>query len=148
MLNCQTRRLRFTSILRIVCWLGFGSFAACQSQQQAMVQQENGLAAAGFIVRIANTAERQAMMHRLPPNQFVQRVNGNTIHYIYADPFACGCLYIGSQQAYDAYMSNVQADYVGEQKLAAQAFYDAAWNWAAWGPWGPLGPIYGPAPGW
>jgi hypothetical protein len=92
---------------------------------------------AGFTVRIANTAERQAMLNRLPPNRFVQRVNGGVTHYICADP-----------QAYDQYRSNQQLDLVGEENLAAQSYYDAAWNWDAWGPWGPLGPIYGPGAGW
>jgi hypothetical protein len=74
-------------------------------------------------------------------------MNGGIIHYVYADP-DCGCLYIGSQQAYNQYRSNQQLDIVGEQKMAVQMYYDAAWNWDAWGPWGPLGPVYGPALGW
>jgi hypothetical protein len=39
-----------------------------------------------MIVRIADTAERQDMLNRLPANQIVQRVNGNSVHYVYADP--------------------------------------------------------------
>ena len=134
--------------LMIALMFGLGGLAACQFQQQAIIQNENNLSAAGFTVRIANTAERQAMLNRLPPNRFVQRMSGGVAHYIYADPQACGCLYIGSQQAYDKYRSNQQLDLVGEEKLAAQSYYDAAWNWDAWGPWGPLGPVYGPGPGW
>jgi len=137
-----SRRLAFALILSV------GTLSACQLQQQAVIQNENDLSAAGFIVRLANTPERQAMLNRLPANQFVQRVNGGVTHYIYADPVACTCLYIGSQQAYDQYRSNQQLDYIGEQKVAAQLYYDAAWNWDAWGPWGPLGPVYGPGPGW
>jgi hypothetical protein len=132
----------------VALMMSIGGLAACQFQQQAVIQQEDNLAAAGFVVRIANTAERQAMLNRLPPNQFVQRVNGNVIHYVYADPIACGCLYIGSQQAYDRFRQNQRLDFVGEQKMAAQMYYDAAWNWGAWGPMGPLGPIYGPGVGW
>jgi hypothetical protein len=137
-----SHRLAFALILSV------GALSACQLQQQAVIQNENDLSAAGFIVRLANTPERQAMLNRLPANQFVQRVNGGVTHYIYADPVACTCLYIGSEQAYDQYRSNQQLDYIGEQKVAAQLYYDAAWNWDAWGPWGPLGPVYGPGPGW
>jgi hypothetical protein len=118
--------------------------AACQSTQ--VLQQEDGLTAAGFSVRIADTAERQAMMNRLPANQFVQRVNGNSVHYVYADPMVCGCLYIGTQQEFDRYVVNQQLDFEQAQRIAFLNYYDAAWNWDAWGPWGPLGPIYGP--GW
>jgi hypothetical protein len=123
------------------------SLAACQLQQQATIQNDDNLSAAGFIVRIANTSERQAMLMRLPPNQFVRRVNGNVTHYIYGDPTVCGCIYIGSQQAYDQFQSNQMLDAVGAEKMDALMFYDTAWNWDAWGPWGPLGPIYGPGGG-
>jgi hypothetical protein len=116
----------------------------CQSTQ--VLQQEDDLSAAGFTVIIADTAERQEMMNRLPANQFVQRAGANTVHYVYADPNVCGCLYIGTQQAFDQYVANQQLDFEQAQRMAVENFYDAAWNWDAWGPWGPLGPIYGP--GW
>jgi hypothetical protein len=128
--------------------IGLAGLSACQLSQNGIVQHENDLSTAGFTVRLANTAERQAMLNRLPPNQFVVRTNGGITHYIYADPVACTCLYIGSPQAYDQYRSNQQPDYVGQQKMAALLYDDAAWDWGAWGPWGPLGPVYGPGPGW
>ena len=122
-----------------------GGLTACQTQG-GVAQQENSLAAAGFSVQIANTAERQAMLHRLPPNRFVARVHDGVTHYIYADP-DCGCLYVGPQQAFNQYISNQQLDLAHEQQMAVQDYYDASWNWAAWGPWGPLGPINGPGVG-
>ena len=123
------------------------SIAACQLQQDAIVQHEDNLSAAGFVVQLANTAERQAMLRRLPANQFVRRESGGVTLYVYADPTACSCLYVGNQQAFDQYVSNRQLALYGQEKITAQLYYDAAWNWNAWGPWGPLGPIYGP-PGW
>ena len=54
--------------------LSIGALAACQTQQQIISAHEDNLAAAGFIVRPANTSERQAMLNRLPPHRFVQRV--------------------------------------------------------------------------
>lgn len=118
--------------------------AACQSSQ--ILQQDDALAAAGFTIKIADTAERQAMMNRLPANTFVQRVSGNAIHYVYADPAVCGCIYIGTQQDFAQYVSGQQLDFEQAQRIAFLNYYDADWNWDAWGPWGPLGPIYGP--GW
>jgi hypothetical protein len=108
-----------------------------------LIQQESDLAAAGFVVHIANTAERQAMLNRLPANQFVLRVHNGVSHYVYADP-GCGCLYVGSPQAFAQYVSNQQLDFGHAQQMALQDYVDPAWNWAAWGPWGPLGPLYGP----
>ena len=127
--------------LLVVVMLACGGLAGCQTQGE-VAQQENSLAAAGFVVQIANTADRQAMLQRLPPNRFVVRVHDGVTHYIYADP-DCGCLYVGPQQAFNQYISNQQLDLAHEQQMAVQDYYDASWNWAAWGPWGPLGPIYG-----
>jgi hypothetical protein len=142
------RRCRLAA-LSAAAFLGFGLLCGCQTTQQAIVQHEDNLSAAGFVVKIANTPERQAMLNRLPPNRFVQRVSGDVVHYVYADPVACGCLYVGTQQAYNQYMANqFQQNLIDQQQMAAQIYSDAAWNWGAWGPWGPLGPIYGPGYGW
>jgi hypothetical protein len=48
---------------------------AWQSQQQLVATPEDALADAGFVDHPANTPERQVILHRLPPHQFVQRVN-------------------------------------------------------------------------
>lgn len=132
--------------------LGACGLTACQTQQQQVEQREDLLSAAGFIVRPANTPERQAMLNRLPPHKFVQRVNGDVVHYVYADPLVCGCLYVGTQQAYNQYKANqLQQHLADEQQMAADTYSDAAWNWGAWGPWtaGPgFGFAYGPAYGW
>lgn len=124
--------------------LATAALPACQLQQQSIIQHEDNLSTAGFVVHLANTAERQSMLHRLPANQFVRRANGDVTLYVYADPVACSCLYVGNQQAFDRYVSNQQLDLYGQEKIAALSYYDATWNWDAWGPWGPLGPIYGP----
>jgi hypothetical protein len=133
--------------MRTLLAFGAGAFwlVGCQTQSQ-LVQQENDLAAAGFQVHIADTAARQTMMNRLPPNQFVVRVRNGVAHYVYADP-GCGCLYVGNQHAFEQYISNEQLDIANAQRQAIQNYIDPAWDWAAWGPWGPLGPEYGPGVG-
>lgn len=134
-------------------WVAVATFAisACESQSALVAKNEDALAAAGFVVRPANTPERIAMLNRLPPHQFVQRVNGDAVHYVYADPLVCGCLYVGTQQAYNQYkLHQLQQHLADEQLMTAQTYSDAAWNWGAWGPWGPgvpYGFAYGPV-GW
>ena len=142
------RRLSFVAAL-----LGAALLLACQSQQQLVSEKEDRLAAAGFVVKPANTPQRQAMLARLPANKFVMRQNGDTVHYVYADPLVCACLYVGTQQAYNQYKANQLAQHLAdEQQMSAQMYSDAAWNWDAWGPWaGPVYPgfgfVYGPV-GW
>jgi hypothetical protein len=125
--------------------LSLAVLSACETQQQAIVSREDKLSAAGFIIKPANTPERQAMLTRLPANQFVQRQNGDTIHYVYSDPIVCGCLYVGTQQAFNQYKANQLAQHLAdEQQMNAQMYSDAAWNWNAWGPWpGPAYPGFG-----
>jgi hypothetical protein len=126
------------------------SLTGCVTEREAVSRKEDHLAAAGFIVRPANTPERQQMLSRLPPHHFVKRVHGDVVHYVYADPLVCDCLYVGSQQAYSKYqqylLSKSLAD---EQETTAQMYADPMWNW---GPWGPgdmgYGFEYGPGMGW
>ncbi len=123
--------------------------AACESPQQRVTDKEDNLAAAGFIVRPANTPERQAMLNRLPPHHFVQRMHGDTVHYVYADPLVCDCLYVGTQQVYNQYRLHVQQQKLAdEQEMTAQMYSDGAWDWGGWGPWGPGYVGFGPGPGW
>ena len=124
--------------------LAIAALGACQTQQQTIMEHEDRLAAAGFVIKPANTPERQAMLVRLPAHRFVIRQSGDTIHYVYADPLVCDCLYVGTQQAYDRYKANQLAQQLAdEQLMTAQAYSDAAWSWPAWGPWGPPAPVAG-----
>jgi hypothetical protein len=147
-LSHDVRNFRCASLVALL--LGLGLVSACQTPQQAVSEHEDNLAAAGFIIRPANTPQRQAMLNRLPSHKFVQQVRGDTVHFVYADPLVCDCLYVGSQQAYDQYRRDQhQKRLVDEQQMNAQMYSDAAWSWNAWGPWGPeYGFGYGPAIGW
>lgn len=109
--------------------------------------KEDDLAAAGFVVRPANTPARQAMLKRLPANKFLLRTKGDNVNYVYADPVNCKCLYVGDQQAYNSYRQARQQERIANKQLwAAQTYADARWNWGAWGPYdfdAPFGPGYG-----
>lgn len=121
------------------------ALGACATAPPDFGATEDRLAAAGFIMKPADTPARQVMLGRLPPHQFLIRANGDTINYVYADPLVCDCLYVGTQQAYDTYRANQLAqNLASEQQLIAVSFADAAWSWDPWGvPWAPGSP-----PGW
>ena len=130
----QRRRFRYVTATTYLAALAI--LSACQTQQQRVVDREDRLAAAGFLIRPANTPERKAMLAKLPPHRFVRRIKGDDVRYVYADPLVCGCLYVGSQQAYGQYKHDQQQQHLAdEQQMSAQTFSDAAWNWGAWGPW-------------
>lgn len=112
------------------------ALSACETPRERVAEHEDNLAAAGFVVRPANTPERKAMLSRLPPNHFVKRIKGDDVRYVYADPLVCGCLYVGSQQDYGRYKQHQQQQALAnEQQMTADLYSDAAWNWGAWGPW-------------
>ena len=117
-------------------WLAAGlvlAVAACVSPQAQVGQKEDLLAAAGFQVRPANTPYRLAALKRLPPNRFVTKiVNGNPV-YIYADPLVCGCLYIGTQQNWDAYRQEMFAKQIANENQMTAMMNAEAWDWGPWG---------------
>ena len=136
-----SKRLGLLAVLPLL------ALGACVPQQQLVADKEDSLAAAGFILRPANTPERQAMLNRLPPHRFVRHIHGDNVTYVYADPLVCDCLYVGSQAAYSQYQQTVQAKQIADQQeMTAMEYNDAAWNWQPWG-YG-FGPEFGPVYGW
>jgi hypothetical protein len=83
--------------------------AGCANPPGPVSGNQDMLADAGFVPKKANNPTRLAMLKSLPPHQFVSRtVNGRT-RYLYADPMACGCIYVGDQIAYDRYRQEMAA---------------------------------------
>jgi hypothetical protein len=77
--------------------------AACMNSETEAPNREDLLAASGFVERKADTPERIAALRSLPPHQFVMRNSNGSVKYMYADPIACNCIYVGGQRAYDQY---------------------------------------------
>lgn len=122
--------------------------AGCATPQERVADKEDKLAAAGFNARPADNPARQALLQKLPPHHFVMReVNGHYV-YMYADPLVCGCLYVGSEDAYSRYKQEMFQEHLAdEQQLTAQMYSDPAWSFGGWGggPWGPgFGAGFGP----
>ena len=142
---------RFSSVAAapVLAAVLVATLSGCVTTKEAIAHKENDLSAAGFNDKPANTPERQAMLARLPANKFVRNVKGDTVKYVYADPKSCNCLYVGTQQAYGAYVKTMQAkNLADEQQMTAEEYSDPAWNWGAWGPWGGFGWGFGRGYGW
>jgi len=126
--------------------VSIATMAACVTTHDRISRREGDLAAAGFVVKPADTSERRLMLSLLPRNRFVQRTHDGVVHYVYADPVVCKCLYVGTQQAYGAFKKHEEDRHLAdEQEMTAQMYSDPAWRWGPWGPWEPdIGFIYGP----
>lgn len=124
------------------------SLSACATPSELVANKEDQLAAAGFLIKPANTPQREAMLQRLPPHHFVRREKGDALTYVYADPLVCDCLYVGTQAAYSRYVRyRQQKRLADEQEMTASLYSDPAWSWNAWGPWEP-GYNFGLGYGW
>ncbi len=120
--------------------------AAAMSSRRAT---ESDLSAAGVRARPAPPPQRQAMLARLPSHKVLMRQHNGTVHYVYADPQGCNCLYVGDESAYQRYAAAMQQQHIADQQaFAAQEYNDATWNWSAWGPGFGRGWAYGPGFGW
>lgn len=136
-IKMQHQRTVGTRSILCVTVLALLSLNACATTQDLVTQKEDTLAAAGFVVRPANTPARQAMLNKLPPHHFVQRIHGDAVSYVYADPLVCNCLYVGSQRAYGKYrQEKLQQNIADQQEMTAQMYSDPSWDWGAWGPFG------------
>jgi hypothetical protein len=61
------------------------------------------LSSAGFRVQLANDAAGQKAMRALPAHRFVMHKVGGDVRYLYAEPQHCGCIFVGTRQAYESY---------------------------------------------
>jgi hypothetical protein len=86
---------------RLMALLVFGMFGdpAVAGQEGADMKLED----AGFVVRVADTPAKLARLHTLPPRKFIRRVKAGQPYFMYADPDACKCVFVGDQDAMNSY---------------------------------------------
>jgi hypothetical protein len=113
-----------------------GAVSSCTYfRKQEADQTESTLAAAGFQVKPADTAKRQANLAQFAVRKIVSRVRDGQLTYFYADPDFCKCLYYGNQLQYGRYRQlALQQQIAQEQMDAAEMNENAAMDWGMWGP--------------
>lgn len=66
--------------------------------------KEDLLASSGFKILSLNTPSKIAAFKKLPAHRLTQTTFKGRQVWIYPDRNVCGCLYVGSQQAYDTFI--------------------------------------------
>ena len=95
---------------------------------------EELLAAAGFAMRPADTADRAQLLAARPPYRLESHVKDGTVVYTYADPDGCKCLYVGGSKEYSEYQHlRLQREIAKDEAWGAHA---ADMDWNVWG--GPM----------
>jgi hypothetical protein len=111
-----------------------GGCAAIERQQAA--DTEKLLAAAGFQIRPADSAERQQDLANMPPLEIVAHREGGKTVYTYADAQTCRCLYVGGAKAYAEYGRLAVSEEIARD-MSAASMNAASMNWDVWGSWDP-----------
>ena len=114
-------------------------FSCAAMRQSAALDKERILAAAGFQMKLANTAERQDHLENFVPQRKItpHTIDGQ-LRFVYADAEYCKCVYVGSEAANQRYQKLVLQKEISDQQVeAANANEAASMNWGAWGGWGP-----------
>jgi len=120
----------------LVAVLAVALLAGCTAIEKKDARTtESVLAAAGFQMKPADTPDRVAHLQLLRPFKVVPHDRNGTLLYVYADPKACKCIWVGDQAAYQRYQQlAIQQQLAQEQMMTAQMNEDAAMNWGLWGP--------------
>lgn len=135
-----TSRLNTMAVSAI---LGIALTACVSMQQTEAVDDERMLAAAGFQMKLADTAAKLDHLKTLPQHKLVPHQKGSEVFYVYADATYCKCLYGGPEKAYQRYQQMAVNQSIEEMAVSyrqadnpMQAVDTMDWNlWADRGPW-------------
>ena len=99
-LQSKGRSMR-ASDARLMALLIFGLFGdpAAAGQEANDMKLED----AGFVVRVADTPAKFDRLRTLPPRKFIRRVKTGQPYFMYADPDACKCVFVGDADAMKSY---------------------------------------------
>jgi hypothetical protein len=111
-----------------------GGCAAMERQQAA--DTEKLLVAAGFRMRLADSAERQQDLAKMPPREVVIHRHGAKNVYTYADPQNCHCLYVGGAKAYAKYREFAVTEAIARD-MSEAAMNTASTDFPVWASWDP-----------
>jgi hypothetical protein len=132
--------LNLTGLRFIVASALIISVGACVSPADRAQDQEQMLAAAGFIEKPASTPERQARLAALPPfkilSQDIKAGGIESVGYVFADPQFCQCIFVGDPGAYQRYQRMAYRQKMAAERVEAQEMREEnAMDWGMWGPY-------------
>src|SRR5712692_8675090 len=114
-----------------------GALGGCAAiERQEAADTEKLLAAAGFQMRPADSAERRQDLANMPPLEIVAHREGGKTVYTYADAQNCRCLYVGGAKAYAEYRRLELSEDIARD-MSAASMNAASMNWDVWGSWDP-----------
>jgi len=126
---CLSNRAAITILITLIASVISAGCAMHQPETpvQRAQRMEPMLAAAGFHVLPADTPDRKAQLQSLTPLKIRFYPHNDKMHYFYADPYYCNCIYSGNEKAYDAYQRiKLQEEMANQDERSAQMNEQAA----------------------
>jgi hypothetical protein len=122
---CDVPQVVFVLALTIVAaWLATG---CAETPQQRAQRIEPMLSAAGFHIHPADTPQRQEELTSMTPLKVRYYARNGKLHYWFADPTLCQCIYVGNEQSYQKYEQiRLQQQQAQREEAAAMMNEDAA----------------------
>jgi uncharacterized protein YceK len=109
------------------------ALTGCATIRRAQARDaEQLLAAAGFRMERADTAERQQQLAAMPAYRLLDHPKGDGFEYTYADPTNCQCVYVGGAKEYSAYQRLLTERQIAQERIWAE---QDAFGWGPWGRW-------------
>lgn len=104
--------------------------AACETNPKF---REDMLSSAGFKPIPPTTSTQQASLKSLPPHKLVQTTRKGKTVWVYSDPTICGCLYVGNQAAYNAYLNKLnRQQQLDMTTVTAAPLGTESWDFSPW----------------
>jgi len=110
--------------LALAATVGLTGCAAIRNSQA--LDREQFLAAAGFRMELADTAERRQQLAAMPPYRLTSRATSDGIEYAYADPRTCQCVYVGGPKQYAEYQRLTRERQLAQEEIWT---YENRWTW-------------------
>jgi len=115
--------------------------AGCASYAQRYAQaNEEGLRAAGFTMRLADTPEKLASLQAITQRKVLVYTWLGQPYYVWPDARFCRCFYIGSEPQYQEYarlgfeQKLAQERQTADEENEAASLFAESWG-PSWGPW-------------
>ena len=110
--------------------------AGCASRERRYAEaNEQGLAAAGFQKRIADTPAKMAHLQSLIQRKILVYKVRERLVYVWADATLCQCLYIGNEAQYQEYAKLAMDQALARERRTAAEENEAAGLFSeTWGP--------------
>jgi hypothetical protein len=121
------RHVTFIAIATYIISIAAVGCATQETPTQHAQRVEPMLSAAGFHVLPADNPARQQQLQSLTPLKIRFFPHNGKMHYWYADPYYCNCIYSGNEAAYDAYQRiKLQQQMANQDEMAAEMNEQAA----------------------